>query len=59
MHDGGKTRQRWGGEEIGADGQASLLIEDDDLEGTAAFLVVLGDASRVRAQQATVIGQDE
>lgn len=45
--------------ELGADGQASLVVENDELEGTAAVLVVLDDTGRVRAQRPTMIGQDD
>jgi hypothetical protein len=44
---------------LGADGNASLIVEDDELEGTAAVVVILDDAGKVRAQRSTMIGQDE
>ena len=40
-------------------GAASLLVEDDELEGTPAIVVVLDSASRVIAKQPTIIGGNE
>jgi hypothetical protein len=42
---------------VGADGQAALLIENDSLEGTAAFVVLLTADGRVLAKQQTTIGE--
>ncbi len=41
------------------DRQVSLAVEDPDLDGSAAVVVVLDDAGRVRAQRPTMIGQDD
>ena len=40
-------------------GKASVLIEDDDLEGTAIFIVVLDAADTVVKQVQTVVGGDD
>ena len=40
------------------DGKASLVVEDDELEGEAISLVVLDDQGRAVAKVATVIGGD-
>ena len=40
-------------------GAASLLVEEDELEGTPAIVVVLDSAGRVIAKQPTIIGGDE
>jgi len=40
------------------DGKASLMVEDDDLEGEAVSLVVLDDEGQVIVRVATVIGGD-
>ena len=40
-------------------GAASLLVADDDLEGTSAVVVVLDAEDRVIAKQSTIIGGDE
>jgi hypothetical protein len=37
-------------------GQATLLVENDDLEGTPAFLVVLGPSGTVFRKDLTVVG---
>ena len=42
---------------VTSDGQASLIVPDDDREGTAAFLVLLDDDDRVLAQRTTVVGE--
>ena len=43
---------------FGEEGKASLIVEDEDLEGTAAVLVVLDAQGRVAAKRQTVIGGD-
>ena len=40
-------------------GAASLLVEDDELEGTPAIVVVLDSVGRVIAKKPTIIGSDE
>ena len=40
-------------------GAASLLIEDDELEGTPAIVVLLDSVGHVIAKQPTIIGSDE
>jgi hypothetical protein len=40
-------------------GAASLLVADDDLEGTSAVVVVLDAEDRVIAKQSTIIGGEE
>lgn len=44
---------------LAADGTASLVVPDDELEGTAAVIVVLDDSSRVQAQRTTMIGEGQ
>ena len=41
-----------------ADGAVTLLVQDDDQLGLAAFLVVLGADGTVLAQSSTVVGGD-
>lgn len=43
---------------IGAGGQVSLAVEDDDRMGEAAVVVVLDGEGQVRAQAPTVVGGD-
>lgn len=45
-----------GGKPLDEEGKASLLVPDDDLAGTSAFLVVLGSAGAPLLQQETVVG---
>ena len=40
-------------------GAASLLVEDDELEGTPAIVVLLDSVGHVIAKQPTIIGGDE
>ena len=40
-----------------SNGQASLIVPDEDREGTAAFLVLLDDGGRILAQRTTVVGE--
>lgn len=42
---------------MSATGQASLIVPDEDHEGTAAFVVVLDNTGRVIAQRTTVVGE--
>jgi hypothetical protein len=44
---------------LGADGTASLFVEDDGAEGTAAFVVLLDAAGSVIAKFATAVGGGE
>ncbi len=44
---------------VSADGHISLLVEDDDLEGTVASLVIVDSSGAVIGKQATTIGGDE
>ena len=48
-----------GGKPVSADGTASLPVEDDNLVGTAAFVVVLDGAGKVLAQRSCTIGGEE
>ena len=41
---------------VDAEGAASLLVADDDLEGTSAAVVVLDTGGQVIARQSTIIG---
>lgn len=41
---------------IGEDGQASLYVEDDSLEGTAALVVILNKSGDAIAKQPTTVG---
>lgn len=45
--------------ELGSDGQASLAVERDEFEGTAAMVVVLDAAGRVLDSRATTIGEEQ
>lgn len=45
--------------EIGSNGQASLAVERDEYEGTAAMVVVLDGAGRVIDSRATTIGEEK
>jgi len=40
------------------DGKCSLMVADEDLQGSAAVLVVIDEAGTVLAKQATVVGED-
>lgn len=42
---------------VGADGKASVVVLDDDLEGTAAILVLLDATGRVLLQRPTVVAE--
>lgn len=42
---------------VGADGKASVVVLDDDLEGTAAILVLLDTTGRVLLQRPTVVAE--
>ena len=42
--------------EVGADGEASLIVEDDSREGAAVTLVVVDDAGNVLDRTATTVG---
>ena len=44
---------------VDAKGAASLLVADDELEGTPAVVVVLDASSHVITKQATIIGGDD
>ena len=44
---------------VDADGAASLLVANDDLEGTPAAIVVLGDVGQIIARQSTIIGGED
>ena len=45
-----------GGRELGADGKASLLVEDEDREDEAALIVVVGSDDAVLEQTSTIVG---
>lgn len=45
-----------GGKGLGADGTVAILVADEDREGQAALVVVLGTDGTPRAQTATVVG---
>ncbi len=42
--------------EVDENGKASLLVEDDRLEGTAAFIVLVDGGGRVAAKASTTVG---
>lgn len=44
---------------VAADGTASLLVEDDSLEGTPAVIVLLDAAGHVISKQASIIGGED
>ena len=44
---------------VESDGKASLLVENDDLIGSAAVLVVLDSRGRIVGKQSTIIGGEE
>ena len=44
---------------VDADGRASLLVEDDELEGTMVSLVIIDPSGSVIGKQGTTIGGDE
>ena len=44
---------------VDSDGAASLLVGDDELEGTTAAIVLLDAGGRVMAQQSTIIGGED
>jgi hypothetical protein len=44
---------------VAADGTVSLIVEDDRVLGTAAFLVLLTGAGQVLAKQSTTVGGEE
>jgi len=46
-----------GGKQIDETGSVSVVVEDDDLMGTAAFLVVLSSDGSVIAKESTTIGE--
>jgi hypothetical protein len=43
--------------EVGASGEASLVVEEDKYEGAAATVVVLGSAGDVLDRRATTVGE--
>ena len=45
--------------ELGSNGQASLAVERDEYEGTAAMVVVLDGTGRVIDSRATTIGEEQ
>lgn len=47
-----------GSRHLDAEGAASLLVADDELEGTSAAVVVLDEGGEVIAKQSTTIGGD-
>jgi hypothetical protein len=44
--------------EVGADGEASLIVKDDSREGTAATLVVVDGAGNVLDRRAITVGEE-
>ena len=50
------TTLAMGGNELGPDGKASLLVEDEDREDEAALIVVFGSDGTVLAQTSTIVG---
>jgi hypothetical protein len=44
------------GKGLGSDGTVSLIVEDEDLEGIGAVVVVVGADGTPRAQAGTVVG---
>lgn len=47
-----------GGKQIVEQGMVSVVVEDEGLMGTAAFLVILDPENRVIAKESTSIGED-
>ena len=47
-----------GGRRLDADGSTSFLVEDGDLEGTSAFMLVLDGEGRALVEQTVTIGGD-
>jgi hypothetical protein len=47
-----------GGRALDADGSASFLVEDGDLEGTSSFMLVLDGEGRALVEQTVTIGGD-
>jgi hypothetical protein len=45
--------------QVDADGAASLLVPNDELEGTPAAVVVLDPSGQVVARQSTIIGGED
>jgi hypothetical protein len=45
--------------QVDAGGAASLLVADDELEGTPAAVVVLDTGNQVIARQSTIIGGED
>jgi hypothetical protein len=45
--------------ELGSNGQASLAVERDEYEGTAAMAVILDGTGRVIDYRATTIGEEQ
>ena len=50
------TTLAMGGKELGAESEASLLVEDADREDEAALVVVVGSDGAVLAQTSTIVG---
>jgi hypothetical protein len=44
---------------VEVDGTVSLMVEDDNVLGTAAFLVLLNAAGQVLEKQSTTVGGEE
>jgi hypothetical protein len=44
---------------VGDDGRVGLIVSDEDLEGTAAVIVVLDASGRPVAKHPTSVGGDE
>ena len=48
-----------GTRQVDAEGTASLLVADDEFEGTSAAVVILDAGGRVIARQSTIIGGED
>ena len=57
VNDRGSSVSR--GRPLDGKGAASLLVEDDELEGTPAIVVLLDSVGHVIAKQPTIIGSDQ
>jgi len=42
---------------IGSDGTLSMIVEDDDQEGSAVFVVILTTQDEICAQRLTIVGE--
>ena len=45
--------------DLESDGKTSLLVENEDLAGSAAVVVVLDSRGRIVGKQSTIVGGEE